>query len=291
MDRIIRLGVISISTQPHSAARYQKLLHKVRNRKKAARVRGDRFGYITFLSREERPRRDGSFIQGLLTTFTQIDIDGDWFNMSTGKLAELQERSTIHIPSNLRPNPVEHHFRFYLKEHLLIFEIGNSGSRLMPTSAKRLFERFLSAPTITEEFGESVVTVMPKADTVSRILRSDKIVKIELRIDVPNPDDGRSAQRKWMERLNRMDAQSAAQEFVSKDDAFVKPDEQLTQAAKIAARSGYVAATVRDSGRSERISTVDTPYIHVHEYSTESQTEDNAFGIACEHIRHDLREE
>lgn len=161
----------------------------------------------------------------------------------------------------------------------------------MPSSAKRLFERFLSAPSVADQFGESVVTVIPKTDTVSRILRSKKIIRIELRIDVPNPDDGRSAQRKWMERLNRMDARSAAQQFASKSDSFVKPDAQLTQTAKVASRSGYVAATVRDSGRSERISTIDTPYIYVHEYSTGSQTEDNAFGIACEYIRHDLREE
>jgi hypothetical protein len=290
MERVIRVGALSISTQPHSAERYQNLLHRVKNRRKAARVRADRFGYITLLSREEHPRRNGAYIDGLLTTFTQIDIDGDWFNMSTGKLAELEERSGISIPPHLRPNPVLHHFRFYLREHLMVFEIGNSGLRLMPTSAKKLFERFLAAPPILRDFGEAVVTVIPRRETISRILRSQKIVKIELRIDVPNPDTGRRAQQKWMARLNRMDAQSGAQEFVSKSDGFVKPDAKLIETAKVASRSGYVAAIVRDDGKSERISTIDTPYMHSHRYSTEVHTEKDAFGIACEIVRHDLRE-
>lgn len=290
MERIIRLGALSISTQPHSAARYQDLLHKVKNRRKAARLRGDRFGYITLLSREDHPRRDGAFIQGLLTTFTQINVDGDWFNMTTGKLAEFDERSEINIPPHLRPNPVLHHFRFYLREHLLIFETGNYGLRLMPTGAKKLFERFFTAQSILEEFGEPVVTVIPTKDTVGRILRSQKIVTIELRIDVPNPDTGKKAQEKWMRRLNDMDAQTATQKYVAKADAYVKPDQNLTESAKVAARSGYVSAVVRDAGKSQRISTVDTPYVFSYPYSTEVHTEDNAFNIACELVRHDLRD-
>lgn len=290
MDRVIRLGVLSISTQPHSATRYQRLMRKVRNRKKAARIRSDRFGYMGLLSKEERPNRKGAFIQGIITTFTQIDVNGNWFNMTTGQLAEMQERSAIKIPAHLRPNPVLHHFRFYLKEHLLIFETGNTGQRLTPASAKKLFERFLSAETILAEYGESVVTVIPKKETLNSILKSKKIKRIELRIDVPNPDSGKSAQEKWMRRLNSINVQSAKQTYASKHDGYVAIDEELEEATRVASRSGYVAAVVRDNGRSEVISTTATPYLRVHEYSTQVQTDLEAFGEACEIIRHDLRE-
>src|SRR5690606_2397124 len=156
--------------------------------------------------------------------------------------------------------------------------------------AKKLFDRFLSAQSIVEEFGEPAVTVVPKKDTVSKILRSKKIISIEFRIDVPNPDKGAAAHKKWMDRLNWMDAQSASQKVVRKKDSFVKPDAELAEAATVAARSGFVAAVVRDKGRSTRISTTDTPYEYVYEYSSEVQTDTDAFGSACDLARNDLRE-
>lgn len=158
MERVIRLGVLNVVTQPHSAELYMRLLQKTKNRRMAARIRGDRFGVIGTMGVPEDPRKAGAFVQGTITTFTQIDVEGDWVNVSTGQKAEDAEREQINIPANLRPNPAYNHFRFYLKEHLLIFEIGNARRSLPPANAGKLFERLFSAPTIIKEFGEATPT-------------------------------------------------------------------------------------------------------------------------------------
>jgi len=292
MERIIRLGALNIVTQPHSPDRYQALLQHVRKRQKAGRIRSDRFGVIGTLGVPDSAKRADAYAQGTLTTFTQIDVEGDWVNVITGEKAEDGERQLIHIPDNLRPNPAYHHFRFYLREHLLIFEIGNSSHRLTPNNAGKLFERLFSAPTVVKEFGDVAVTVMPTRDAISSILREKDIRSLQLRVHAPNPpDDGREAERRFLKRIEGLGARTLEQRVVAKSDRPIKPDAELVEAARIAARNGEVSATVKHGGRTMKVSTTDSPFVYVHEWHTGNNTEENEFGKACDIVRHQLRDD
>lgn len=290
MERVIRLGALNIVTQPHSPERYQALLQRVKNRRKAGRIRSDRFGVIGTMGVPEDPRKLGAFLEGIITTFTQIDVEGDWVNVSTGVKAEDVERRLIHIPENLRPNPAYHRFRFYPREHILIFEVGNTSHRLTPQNAGKLFERLFSAPVIIKEFGEAMVTVCPDKDAIGTILRDKTLRSIHLVIHAPNPDDGKEAERRFMRRIEGMGARVLEQRVVAKSDQMINPDAELIEAAKVAAKNGSVDATIRRGGRSVKVSTVDSPYVYVHEWFTENNTEANEFGQACEIVRHQLRD-
>lgn len=289
MERVIRLGVLNVVTQPHSAERYQRLIQKVRNRRKAGRIRGDRFGIIGLMSTNASPSKSGAYVQGMITTFTQIDVDGDWVNVSTGQKAEDDERSQIRIPEHLRPNPAYNHFRFYLKEHLLMFEIGNSGLRITPANANKLFARLFSADTIVSDFGEVTVTTWPSKGTLSAILKDAGLRILHLVIHAPNPDDGKAAETQWMKRLESIGARSIEQRVVAKKDESISPDGALIEAATVASTNGQVDATVRRGKRTVQISTRNSPLIHTHTYFSESNTEASEFGIACENVRHRLR--
>ncbi|WP_083537605.1 DUF4747 family protein [Pseudoxanthomonas mexicana] len=204
MERTLRLGALNIVTHPHSAPGYQRLIQLVRNRRMASRIRGDRFGLLTFLSLAEKPRAAGAFVQGLIGTFTQIKKDGDWINLTTGKNADADELGKISIPDGLRPNPKYFRFRFYLKEHLFIFETGNGGLRMTPRNAKALFDRQFSAEKVLEEFGKVEVTCIPKRSQVETILKDPNLRHLHLVIHAPNPDDGSAAEQAFMKRLNSM---------------------------------------------------------------------------------------
>lgn len=290
MERVIRLGALNIVTQPHSAARYQELLFKVKNRRKAGRMRGDRFGMLGLMSKTDHPGKSGAYIEGLITTFTQINVDGDWANIFTGAKAEEADIEGLNIPDNIRPNPAFNRFRFYLKEHLFVFEIGNGGYRLTPNNAEKLFDRLFSAPSIQTEFGEVSVTAYPSKDSVGNILRSKHLQRLYLVIHTPNPDDGENAEARLMQRLDSMNAKRLDQVVVAKRDGFIAPDALLIQEAKIAAKNGRVDAKIKRDGRSKDISTKDSAYIYVHTYSIESNTTEREFGIAAEVVRHQLRE-
>lgn len=112
MERVVRLGVLNIVTQPHSPETYQALLLKVKNRKRAARIRGDRFGLLTAMAKSSQPRKADAFIDGFIGTFTQIDEKSDWINLNTGKRAETDDLNEVKIPKDLRPNALFHRFRF-----------------------------------------------------------------------------------------------------------------------------------------------------------------------------------
>lgn len=291
MERVLRLGVLNIVTQPHSATRYMELVQMVKRRNKAARMRGDRFGVIGTLGVPENPKAAGAFVQGTITTFTQIDVDGDWVNVSTGQKAQDAERLEINIPAHLRPNPAYHHYRFYLKEHLLMFEIGNTSRKLAPANAGKLFERLFSAPTVEQRFGEVAVTVWPERNLVSSILKDKGLRSLHLVILAPNPDDGKAAEARYTQRLEAMGARSLTQVAVAKKDTQFRPDQELSEAARVAATNGSVAATIRSGKRTRRVSTLDAPLIHTHEWYTETNTEEKEFGIACEILRHQLRDQ
>jgi len=289
MERVIRLGVLNIVTQPHSATKYQKLLVRVRNRRKAGRIRGDRFGTIAFMSETPSPRAKNAFVEGMIATFTQIDEKSDWLNVSTGKKAESDELSELRIPKNLRPNLAYSRFRFYLREHVLMFEIGNSGARLTPNNAEKLFERLFSAESIIRDFGEVAVTAWPSKDTLNKILRSKALRSVHFVVHAPNPDDGKEAEAKFMKRLESLNARKIEQTIVAKKSEVIEPDPLFIEMAKIASKNGQVDAIVVHGGKVSKISTKDMPYVHAHGYSTEVSTEDSAFGDACESVRHQLR--
>ncbi|UOV01634.1 DUF4747 family protein [Pseudoxanthomonas mexicana] len=289
MERVLRLGVLNVVTQPHSADRYQRLIQRVKRRNKAGRIRGDRFGVIGTLGVPDDPKAPGAYLQGTITTFTQIDVDGDWVNVSTGEKAEEDERKQINIPAHLRPNPAYHHFRFYLKEHILIFEIGNSSRRLTPVNSGKLFERLFSAASIVKDFGEVAVTVWPDKNAINSILNDKGLRSLHLVIYAPNPDDAKDAEARFTKRLEAMGARSIEQKVQAKKDVNFKPDAELIEAARVAATNGSVDALIRQGHRTRKVSTIDTPLIYSHEWYTENNTEEKEFGVACEIIRHQLR--
>jgi hypothetical protein len=289
MERTLRLGALNVVTQPHSAPGYQRLIELVRNRRMAVRIRADRFGLFTFLTPSQKPRTAGAYAQGLIGTFTQINEDGDWINLATGKNAEHDDLQKIVIPRGLKPNPKYFRFRFYLKEHLFIYEMGNGGLRLTPLSAKALLDRQFSAETVIDRFGQVEVTCIPKRSHVDTILNDPTLRHIHLIIHAPNPDDGSAAERAIMNRLNRINAQRIETHVHAKKDNSIKPDKELRQSAHVAADNGIVNAIIIRDGRNFPISSSNQPFQHVHRYSTEVNTEEAEFGIACETVRHQLR--
>jgi hypothetical protein len=263
---------------------------KVKGRRRAARIRGDRFGLITAISKNSKPDKPGAFLDGFVGAFTQIDEKSDWINLNTGKRAETDELAEVRIPSDLRPNAAFHRFRFYLKEHKLIFEIGNSGAKLTPRNAGVLFERLFSAQKLIDEFGEVAVTVLPTSDSVSEIMNDPGLRAIHLVIYAPNPDTGRDAEREFRDRLEHMRVRRLEQLVVAKAKASIQPDSELIESATVASTNGRVDATVVREGRSIKLSTTETPFVYTHTYTASDNSIDAMeFAIAADRVWRRIR--
>lgn len=290
MDKVIRVGALNIVTQPHSAKTYELLIRKLGRTRKAGRIRGDRFGLVTLASQSGGPASD-PYVEGLLGTFTRIDVKGDWMNVRSGKVAESDDKQGLNIPANLQPNAKFFRYRFYLKSHALVFEIGNGGARLTPNNAGALFQRLLSSDSIEDEFGEVVCTVFPARDTIEEIVNSKTLRTVEFVVHAPNPDTGKKAETAYKERLQKMHALRLQQTVVAKKNDYIQPDEQLKSDLRVASTNGQVKAVVRKGSRLIKISTVDTPYEYVHTYDGKRTTtiDEGEFGIAADSALAELK--
>ncbi|WP_353080064.1 DUF4747 family protein [Stenotrophomonas sepilia] len=291
MEKVIRVGALNIVTQPHSPKTYELLIQKLGRTRRAGRIRGDRFGLVTLAPKAGGPASD-PYVQGLIGTFTRIDVKGDWMNVKSGKVAESDDKQGLSIPANLQPNAKFFRYRFYLKSHVLVFEIGNGGARLTPNNAGALFQRLVSNETIEKEFGEVVCTVFPARDTIEEIINSKTLRTVEFVVHAPNPDTGKKAETAYKERLQRMHALRLHQTVVAKKKDYIQPDEQLESDLRVASTNGQVKATVKKGGRLVKISTIDTPYEYVHSYDGNRTTtiDEGEFGIAADRALSELRE-
>ncbi len=291
MKRVIHIGAINVVTHPHASSRYQELLKSVHKRRKAARIRADRFGMISLLVPSERPTRASAFAEGLIGTFTKIDASSDWINVSTGLKAEDSDRLVIQkIPTNLQPDFVTHRFRFYLRGHELFFEIGNGGHRLTQGNAESLFKRLFSAGPIVTKYGEVDVTVIPSPDSIEQIMAAREMLSLRLAINKPNPDSGAAAERQFMERLGRIKARRVETTFTAERGSSIKPDEEIVEEAMVAARNGRVDAVIKKMGRRKTVSTADMPFLYSYEYDDKSLPAWEAFAAACDEARGKLDE-
>ncbi|MBN5078241.1 DUF4747 family protein [Stenotrophomonas maltophilia] len=290
MEKVIRVGALNIVTQPHDATIYELLIRKLGRKRKAGRIRGDRFGLVALASPAGGPA-SAPYVDGLIGTFTRIDVKGDWMNVRSGKVAESDDKEGLSIPANLQPNAKFFRYRFYLKSHVLVFEIGNGGARLTPNNAGALFERLLSADSIQDEFGEVICTVFPAKDTVDEIVNSKTLRTVEYVVHAPNPDDGKAAEKAYTERLERLHASRIQATVVAKKKQFIQADDQLKSDLRVASTNGHVKAVVRQGNRLVKISTVDTPYEYVHTFEGKRTTtiDEGEFGIAADRALDELR--
>lgn len=292
MKRSVRIGVLNIVTHPHSGEIYQELIRKVHRRKKAGRIRGDRFGMISMPEYSKFPNKAGAFVMGNVGTFTQIDSESDWINISTGLKAEAEEKEALRfLPKDLQPNYAQNRFKFNLRSHKLFFEIGNSGHKLTPGNAQKFFNRMFSVKPIKDAFGDVDVTIVPSQEQLNWILASKSLRSLRIMVSMPNPDDGEEMEAQFKERLARMNVRRVDATYKAERGESIKPDDQLREEAKIAARNGRVDASLVHHGRVVPVSTSDTPYEYVHEYDDDRVTPRAAFEYACEIAQAQLNEQ
>ena len=64
------------------------------------KLRGDRHGIISLLDRSEL---DKGIVTGIITTFLDIDFDGEWFSTASLQSASNEQISQVSIPSDIHP--------------------------------------------------------------------------------------------------------------------------------------------------------------------------------------------
>jgi len=179
---------------------------------------------------------------GVFSKYSEIDIDGDWFDIEDFGPADPVKVDEVSIPETLRPNLSAFYFELDEESHVLSFESYSESKGLSARSVERYFKEALSDAAITSEFGRVEADIVKSYGEVERIISLPNLKELRIVIRRPNPDDvsGDLAAR-IEERLREQNGEEYEEVTRSKDDDGLKPNERTKKLAIVGAENGEVS--------------------------------------------------
>jgi hypothetical protein len=203
--------------------------------RRGVRVYGDSYLAISHFDPEKNI--------GVFSKYTEIDIDGDWFDLDDFDTAGPDKIEEINIPDNLRPNHSQFYFELSGDLHVLAYASYISSKSLSARSIERYFSESLLWPEIVNDFGKVESDVVISYGEVDRILALPELKELHLVIRRPNPDDvGQSLAEIIEERLREQDADQYEEALSSTGASNIRPNERTKKLAHVAAENGQVKA-------------------------------------------------
>jgi hypothetical protein len=275
-------GQINIRAHPHNEEIYFDLIMDFYRMKEPVKTRGDRYGIISLV--DKSGREDGE-IQGVITTFTKIDADGNWFDVKNLQDANADDISKISIPENLFPNSKAFYFVFNLKTHKIAVQTYSKGDTFSVNSAARLFEGLAANPTIERKFGDIKINVVQSRASLKKVFGLTSISKIIITIAKPNvdvfDDDFEGKIEKHLEELHSRELE--LKYTAEKGKSLVISDE-IKMVSEPALENGHIRVEGKMNGLPEKRSTADYPKIKQDKYDEEVKSESQAFGDLARNI-------
>lgn len=218
-------------------------------------------------------------LDGITGTFikcTDISVN-EWFDFENQAIADESDvDSNVKIPTSYKPNAKFFDFVFYPKKHLLVFEFSDKHGSLSISSLKEYFEIIFKRQDFIEKFQQGFVSSITDDDKIKTILNSKKLLKLDIVLIKPNPDDLGSITARILGNLEENNAKRMEVITTADDNQFLKPNQQLQELSKVAANNGVVKATIENEyGKSVPISTASIPKIKKEIYYTNEISQPN----------------
>jgi hypothetical protein len=283
--RSVSAIAFNIALNPHSKELYKALFSRLLRLRKAYRITGDRFAMLVSAHEETRTTIEGMTheeITGEIVTFDKVDVEGHWHNLVTGEVASDEDKAGLFVPPNLGANRKSFSYVFYLDRHLLVVESKNVEGTISSRSVLTLLDALARVDSIVEEFGDVAVTPMPDHEAVSRILRH-RLVRVDIKLTIPNPDSTQSAEERIRERLSNQNAKTQLLTLVAKSGQTLDLDEDSKALARLASRNGEVKAKTASSpsAPARTVSTKTMPMVKTERYFPKEELESAAFSRAA----------
>ena len=237
-EQRIEFGVLNVVAHPHSGDVYRDLLARAANREV------NFWGDLKAAIRKPREVEEGVF-QSEIVIGTEIDLEEPLIDRAS--LEEVPASETdVRISSMHLYNGRVFLYTFIEKTHLLLFESRNEfGKTLSPRRAHKIFTQLFSINALGPDSPSVDVTVVPEDDTLERLLGLDRLDRVEIFLQRPNPADVNDGEVQLaLAELEEQGAKSQDYSLVRAPDA---PRIALNAAnyvrAKVAQFNGYVSAS------------------------------------------------
>nr|WP_255654457.1 DUF4747 family protein [Alishewanella maricola] len=259
---------------PHTPESYVELLTSAGKSKYIAKLGRRQLAVITAVGKYDNTQKaKTAIIRGEIDKFTDIDTDGDWFNINDMKLAEDTDLERINLLEHLKPNTERFYFLFDPNKHLLFYEAYSKGHRLTPSIAKKTLELILNHKSLTQKFGKIEVTHLPKTDALDSALLTKTIRQMTFKISRPNADHFEDAEVAFLNKMNKRNVAQIDETLTAAKGCSIVVDEQLKTQAKIAAKNGVMKLEGRDNAQKPvHFSTLEHPRIETEYYDSKIET-------------------
>ena len=272
-DKKLEFGALNVTIHPHTPEKYIQLFNSARKLKSSARLRGDQFGRIGAIYKLDRDQEEPGPIVGEIVKFTNIDVDGEWYDIESKDVATDEDVAEINIPEKLKRNLSRFSFIFFPDDHILVYEGYYDGKALSANFAEKLFELALNHPELTNRFGEVFVSHIPEANAIDRMLELNGVTNLTLVTKRPNPDDLKVTEKRVHDRLKRLNAAQEERVLKASNGKELLLDQELKLEAKVAAKNGTVELKrYNEAGKKEELSTKDHPMRRTDYYNPNSES-------------------
>ena len=241
MERKASYGVLNVVAHPHPEGTYRKLFEMAGQDTFGHQFFGDRYATLSPVT----PTRNGVFT-GRLATWTEIDQGSNLIDKRSLKESLLAD-SGIPLPENVGFNSKVFSFAFRESDHRLFVElINDEGQTISIGRARAAFTKILQA-ICPDEISELDVHFISSSNAVEHVLAIPRLRKLEIVLDLPNPDDVTPAQQAIIEKINRMHAKRLKTEITKSAGAetLTLTDDYLVM-SQLAKNNGHVVGYGHD---------------------------------------------
>lgn len=240
-------SIINIRIVDESLRDYVSLMKDISELKVGVTVRKDTGVAMTYFKPDE--------LRGTLSKYTQIDLDGPWFNERTFDEAADDDTADINVPEHLKPNFSKFAFKVNPEKHLVSFiTVAPNGRRLSPLHVKKFFEHIVLRDSITAKFGEIEVTLVQDAASVEKFFNGAPLKVLEIIIRRPNDGLSKTFRKKLGDRLVDNNAKQLTERYVADRGKALTPTKRTKKLAKLATTIGEVKATQEINGVPKKFS-------------------------------------
>ncbi|MEE4209418.1 MAG: DUF4747 family protein [Parvularcula sp.] len=257
------VAAINIRIVDKDKREYKTLLEEIAQLKRGVRVYGDTYVAINSFNKED--------CSGVISKYSEIDLDGNWFDTEDFDMAEPSKVEDIKIPRNLKPNLSQFFLHLDPERHVIVCEIYAASRSLSARSIQKYFSQILSSKEITAAFGTVEADFVKSFDVVEEIVESEMLREIRFVIRPPNPDDLSSKLAAVIEeRIVEQNGEQYEEKLQARKDSNLKLNGRSKTLGYIAAENGEIKGKKIENGVLRPIDTDDTPLTDIGTFEPES---------------------
>jgi hypothetical protein len=253
-DRKVEVAAVNVRIPATETRNYVALFEDIARTKKSVRVRGDTFVAIKSF--------DGETGRGIIAKFTEIDIDGDWFDLEAFDAATPDKVEGIEIPNTLRPNLSQFYFTVEPNDHIVVFEVYSESKGLSPRSFEKFLKSVVVDRSISKKYGVVEADLIKDYGAIERILDLPHLRELTIVIRPPNSDDvGKHLAKVIEERLQEQNGGEYEERIKALPNRDLEPNERTRRLALIGAENGEVEGKALQNRILTRVGTTEAPLI------------------------------